>query len=89
MFAIDELNGDPAAAYSAPLTVEFLKANPFLPIDTALFPAEFRQRLLAGIEDLDETTDGLLDPQRELPGAESAAGAVPRAGEVRLYRSAL
>ena len=46
--------------YSTPLTVDFLKANPFLVLDTRHFDEGFKDRLLAGIEDLDETTGGLL-----------------------------
>ncbi|MCF6191373.1 MAG: site-specific DNA-methyltransferase [Cocleimonas sp.] len=41
-------------------TKEKLKENPFLVIDTGLFDASFNERLLAEIEDLDETTDGVL-----------------------------
>ncbi len=43
-----------------PLTTEFLKANPFLVLDTKFFGQEFKDRLLASFEDLDEQTDGLL-----------------------------
>jgi adenine-specific DNA-methyltransferase len=41
-------------------SVEWLKANPYLVLDTAFFGQEFRDKLLASIEDLDEKTDGLL-----------------------------
>ena len=61
LFAIDEIEGDLLKpAYSVPLTVEFLKANPFLVLDTAFFSAEFKERLIAGIDNLDEKLDGLL-----------------------------
>lgn len=67
IFAINEIEateGDllsPAKpGYSEPLTVDFLKANDKLVLDTAFFPAEFRIRLLAGIEDIDAQNDGLL-----------------------------
>ena len=43
-----------------PLSVEFLKANPFLVLDTKFFGQEFKDRLLASFENLDEQTDGLL-----------------------------
>lgn len=59
LFAIHDLAGS-LPPYSTPLTVPFLEANPHLPVDTALFSPEFTQRLLAGIDDLDETTDGML-----------------------------
>jgi len=61
LFAIDEIKGNMfAVAYSNPLTVEFLKANPFLLIDTKLFDQEFKYKLLANIENLEESLDGLL-----------------------------
>jgi len=62
LFAIDEIKKDLAGAvdYSEPLTVEFLKGNPFLMLDTKFFSQEFRDRLLASFEDLDAITDGLF-----------------------------
>jgi len=55
LFAIDELKG-----YKKPLSVTFLKDNPFLLLDTAFFDEVFNARLLAGIQDLDGKADGLL-----------------------------
>ncbi len=55
LFAIDELEG-----YSEPLTVEFLKANPYLVLDTAFFGEEFKEKLIQSIDNIDEKTDGLL-----------------------------
>ena len=55
LFAIENLDD-----YSTPLTTDFLKSNPFLVLDTDFFAQEFKDRLLAEIQDLDETTDGLL-----------------------------
>jgi adenine-specific DNA-methyltransferase len=46
--------------YSEPLTVEFLKANPYLVLDTRHFSEEFKWRLIAAIEDIDEQCDGVL-----------------------------
>lgn len=62
LFAIDEITADLAGAvvYSVQLTVDFLKANPFLTLDTALFPKDFKERLLASIENIDQQTNGLL-----------------------------
>lgn len=62
LFAIDEIQGFMGGSdgYSVPLTVGFLKANPFLVLDTQFFPAEFKQKLLAGIDNIDEQCDGLL-----------------------------
>src|SRR5207248_9969125 len=50
----------PPPAFCVPLTIEFLKANPFLILDTKFFGQEFKDRLLASFENLDEQTDGLL-----------------------------
>ncbi|BBL78432.1 hypothetical protein Rxycam_03180 [Rubrobacter xylanophilus DSM 9941] len=41
-------------------SVEWLKANPYLVLDTKHFNEDFKNRLLSNIEDLDEKTDGLL-----------------------------
>lgn len=61
LFSIDDLEGNKKEpGYSEPLTTDFLKANPFLVLDTRHFDDDFRGRLLASIEDLDEKTDGLL-----------------------------
>jgi adenine-specific DNA-methyltransferase len=59
--AIGEIRGDLVTrGYSEPLTVEFLKANPHLVLDTKLFAPAFKQRLLAAFDDLDSAVDGLL-----------------------------
>ena len=61
LFAIEEIKKDLAKpGYSEPLTVEFLKANPFLVLDTQFFETEFTNKLLASFENLDELLDGLL-----------------------------
>lgn len=39
---------------------EFLKSHPTLVVDTRHFPEDFKWRLLASIDDLDEALDGLL-----------------------------
>lgn len=41
-------------------SVEYLQAHSYLMVDTALFNAEFKQRLLAAIDNLDDSLDGLL-----------------------------
>jgi adenine-specific DNA-methyltransferase len=43
-----------------PRSVAWLEANPHLVLDTKFFDEDFEDRLLSGIEDLDEQTDGLL-----------------------------
>lgn len=67
LFAIDEIQptaGDLIDAgkpgYSVPLTVEFLKANDKLVLDTKFFSDDFKTKLISGIEDFDEQMDGLL-----------------------------
>jgi len=62
LFAIDEIVGGDmfTVPYAVPLTVEFLKANPFLVLDTAFFSDEFKERLVDSIDDLDEKLDGLI-----------------------------
>lgn len=62
LFAIDEIKGDGlfTTGYSEPLTVDFLKQNPFLVLDTKFFSLQFKHKLIAEIEDLDEQTNGLL-----------------------------
>ena len=68
LFAIDEIKAEAAngffssgkTAYSVPLTMEFLKENPFLVLDTKFFTAEFKNALLASIDHIDEQCDGLL-----------------------------
>ena len=68
LFAIDEVTSQATNGlfdvrkngYSVPLTVEFLRENPFLVLDTKFFPAEFKNALLASIDHIDEQCDGLL-----------------------------
>lgn len=68
LFAIDEIKAEAAngffsegkTGYSVPLTVEFLKENPFLVLDTKFFTSEFKNSLLASIDNIDEQCDGLL-----------------------------
>jgi adenine-specific DNA-methyltransferase len=61
LFAIQEIEGDlHTPKYTDPLSIEFLKANPFLVLDTAFFGLEFTEKLLAVFDNLDEAVDGLL-----------------------------
>ena len=64
LFAIDRIAAAPTTpGYTNPLTVEFLKANPFLVLDTRHFDRDLSDRLLAALSDagpLDEQLDGLL-----------------------------
>lgn len=61
LYAIDEIAGNlMETGYSNPLTVDFLKQNKNLVLDTKHFTAEFKERLIASIDNLDEETNGLL-----------------------------
>lgn len=61
LFAIDEIKSDlTTEGYSEPLTIEFLKQNPFLVLDTAFFDAKFKHLLVKSMENVDEQTNGLL-----------------------------
>ena len=61
LFAIEEIQPSLAnPGYSEPLTPEFLKSNAYLLLDTAFFSEEFKNKLLASIENIDEQMDGLL-----------------------------
>ncbi|WP_298436604.1 hypothetical protein [Geobacter sp.] len=54
LFAIQDIEGDlHTPGYSDPLTIEFLKANPFLVLDTVFFDEEFTDKLLASFDNLD------------------------------------
>lgn len=48
------------AQYSEPLTIEYLKSQPNLVLDTKYFGTEFKYRLLAEFDNLEETIDGSL-----------------------------
>lgn len=61
LFHIHEIERDTAQpGFSKPLTVDFLKANENLLLDTRFFDADFKDRLLASFEDMDAACDGLL-----------------------------
>ena len=61
LFAIDEIIKDLVnPGFSRPLTVEFLKANNKLVLDTRFFDDCFKAELVASIENFDDQYDGLL-----------------------------
>ena len=71
LFAIDEAESSGeeahhtpstagAATYSAPLTPEFLHANPYLPLDTRFFDFAFTTHLIEALRALDADVDGVL-----------------------------
>ena len=60
LFAIDEIKKDlTTVAYSNPLTVEFLKENPYLVLDTKHFDEDFKERLLSDFDNIDESCEGV------------------------------
>ena len=61
LFAIDEADNNLIGAdYTEPLSIDFLKENPNLVLDTCHYDSDFKDRLLAHFDDLDNKTDGLL-----------------------------
>ncbi len=62
LFAIDEIKPDlqHTIAYSNPLSVDFLKENSFLVVDTKFFGPDFKHKLLTSMDNIDEQCDGLL-----------------------------
>ena len=66
LFSIDEIEGDLGngnTGYTNPLTVDFLKSNPYLVLDTRHFYRGFVDRLLTALSDarsLVDQLDGLL-----------------------------
>lgn len=61
LFAIDKIEADlNTPAFCRPLTVDFLKANKNLVLDTRHFSHTFRDKLIASIDGLDEKTNGIL-----------------------------
>ncbi len=61
LFAIDEIKGNiHTSGYTEPLKKEFLEENKYLVLDTCFFSEEFKERIIADIDNLDENIDGLL-----------------------------
>jgi adenine-specific DNA-methyltransferase len=61
MYAINEIEGDTdTVGYSDPLTIDFLRQNPNLIVDTKHFTVDFKDRLIATINNIDEQTDGFM-----------------------------
>ena len=61
LFAIHEIRNNLIGAdYTEPLSVDFLKENPNLVLDTCHFKSDFKDRLLSHFDDLDNETEGLL-----------------------------
>lgn len=62
MYAIDEIVNDVEhqEPFTNPPTVEFLKQNQNLIVDTKNFSDGFKEKLVASIDDLDENTNGVM-----------------------------
>ncbi|MEZ6142069.1 MAG: DNA methyltransferase [Zavarzinella sp.] len=61
LFAIDKIETDlNGPGFSVPLTVDFLKAHPGLFVDTQYFDLKFQSRLLRTIENLEQSSGGLV-----------------------------
>lgn len=61
LYAIDEVKGDlTTPGFSKKISVEFLKKNTFLLIDTKYFSEDFIIRLFESIDCVDEKCDGLI-----------------------------
>lgn len=68
LFSINEIKAEKAnglfpsdkIAFSNPLSIEFLKQNQFLILDTAFFDNAFKWKLIASIENFDAQCDGLM-----------------------------
>ena len=61
-------------------SIEYLKAHPYLMVDTALFDAAFKHALLAAVDNLDESLDGLLIHGDNFQAFKSVAGTVSGTG---------
>lgn len=61
LYAIDEIEGDTTCpAYTNPLSLNFLKVNNKLMLDTRFFDEVFKAKLLSSIQGFDDQCDGLL-----------------------------
>ena len=61
LFAIDEIKVSTIGpGYSVPLSVEFLKANDKLVLDTKFLDESFKAKLISTIENFEDQCDGLL-----------------------------
>lgn len=59
MYAVDEIKEDLATVgFTNPPTVEFLRQNLNLVVDTKHFSSDFKERLIASIDNLDEESNG-------------------------------
>lgn len=61
LFSIDEQTNELLTGrYTVPLSIDFLKCNQHLIVDTALFSDNFKNRLISQIANIDSDCDGIL-----------------------------
>jgi adenine-specific DNA-methyltransferase len=62
LFAIDEIKPDTTSnpGYVKPLTIDFLKANNKLVMDTCFFGEDFKWKLISKFDNIDDHLDGVL-----------------------------
>lgn len=61
LFKIDKIKGDLLSVrYTEPLSIEFLKSQPYLVLDTKFFEANFKSKLISEFEYVDDNITGLL-----------------------------
>jgi adenine-specific DNA-methyltransferase len=61
LFKIDQIKGDILnVAYSEPLSLDFLKSQPYLVLDTKFFSQDFKEKLLAEFDNIDQQITGTL-----------------------------
>ena len=67
LFAIDEIEStqdnileEGKVGYSVPITIDFLKQNPYLVLDTQFFCDSFKEKLIESIDNFDNNFNGLL-----------------------------
>jgi len=60
-YKIDQIKGDLTHhSFSVPLTIEFLKENPLLVIDTAYFSSGFKEKVLEKLDSIENDISGVL-----------------------------
>jgi adenine-specific DNA-methyltransferase len=61
LFTVQEIEGDlHTPAFTDPPTMEFMKANPYLVVDTVFFDRTFTEKLISTFDSLDGASSGLL-----------------------------
>ena len=61
LFKIDKIKGDLLTVkFTEPLSLDFIKSQPYLILDTKFFDETFKSNLLSEFDNLDENSDGLL-----------------------------